>query len=67
MPTVDVLLLEVSLSFSRDLRLNGFCLIVRFFSNAFINRDQGQVLKVLSGGDFFGEIGILSLSEGQNR
>ncbi|XP_078362093.1 cyclic nucleotide-gated channel alpha-3-like isoform X3 [Oculina patagonica] len=29
--------------------------------------DQGQVLKVLSGGDFFGEIGILSLSEGQNR
>jgi len=32
-----------------------------------IYRDQGQVLKVLSGGDFFGEIGILSLSEGQNR
>lgn len=29
--------------------------------------DQGQVLKLLSGGDFFGEIGILSLSEGQNR
>ena len=33
----------------------------------FIYRDQAQVLKVLSGGDFFGEIGILSLSEGQNR
>lgn len=33
----------------------------------YIYRDQGQVLKVLSGGDFFGEIGILSLSEGQNR
>ena len=32
-----------------------------------IYRDQGQVLKVLSGGDFFGEIGILSLSEGQDR
>ncbi|XP_048582383.1 cGMP-gated cation channel alpha-1 isoform X2 [Nematostella vectensis] len=29
--------------------------------------EVGQVLKVLSGGDFFGEIGILSLSEGQNR
>ncbi|XP_068748338.1 cyclic nucleotide-gated channel alpha-3-like isoform X2 [Montipora capricornis] len=32
-----------------------------------VTGDQGQVLKVLSGGDFFGEIGILSLSEGQNR
>lgn len=35
--------------------------------NKCICSDQGQVLKVLSGGDFFGEIGILSLSEGQNR
>ena len=29
--------------------------------------ETGKVLKELATGDFFGEIGILSLSEGQNR
>ena len=29
--------------------------------------ETGKVLKELGSGDFFGEIGILSLSEGQNR
>lgn len=48
------------------------CKVKQFLFNdldifKYINRDQGQVLKLLSGGDFFGEIGILSLSEGQNR
>ena len=29
--------------------------------------ETGKLLKELGSGDFFGEIGILSLSEGQNR
>ena len=29
--------------------------------------ESGRILKVLYSGDFFGEIGILSLSKGQNR
>ena len=29
--------------------------------------DCGRILKVLKAGDFFGEIGLLSLSAGQNR
>ena len=33
----------------------------------FVYSDTGRVLKVLRAGDFFGEIGLLSLSAGQNR
>ena len=35
------------------------------FSKLF--RESGDVLKELGTGDFFGEIGILNLSGGQNR